>query len=202
MSLKASPIAFDAEAHAVATAQFGPRRPHITEILPLAALTISLGIMNGETRLGPRSKSVQCCSSISLRPPIPLPVTTPYRYASPLEKSMPDCLIAFTAPYTANWQKRSSRLTSRTGMQSVGSKSLISPPKRTLNSEQSNRSRRLTPLLPAQSLSQNSEISKPNAVTTDMPVTTTRLVMTLLLLLDVLDGVADSLDFFVIFVGN
>src|SRR5438309_8349654 len=107
---------------------------------------------------------------------------------------MPDCLIALAAPYTANWQNRSSRLTSRAGTQSVGSKSLISPPKRTLNSEQSNRSSGLTPLLPAQSLSQNSEVSKPNAVTTDMPVTTTRLVMALLLFLDVLDGIADGLD--------
>src|SRR6516162_1788115 len=102
----------------------------------------------------------------------------------------------------ANWQKRSRRFTSRAGTASLGSKSLISPPKRTLNSEQSKRSRGLTPLLPAQSLSQNSEISKPNAVTTDMPVTTTRLVMALLLLLDVLDGVADGLDLLVIFVGN
>src|SRR5438552_1666536 len=112
---------------------------------------------------------------------------------------MAACLMALTAPYTANWQKRSRRLTSRAGTQSVGSKSLISPPKRTLNSEQSKRSRRLTPLFPAQSLSQNSDISKPNAVTTDIPVTTTRLVIALLLFLDVFDGIADRLDFFVVF---
>src|SRR6266852_2936751 len=115
---------------------------------------------------------------------------------------MSACLMALAAPYTANWQKRSRRLTSRAGTQSVGSKSLISPPKRTLNSEQSNRSSRLTPLFPAQSLSQNSAISKPNAVTTDIPVTTTRLVMALLFLLDVFHGVADRFDLFVILVRN
>src|SRR5262249_39121836 len=73
---------------------------------------------------------------------------------------------------------------------------------RTLNSEQSKRSRGLTPLFPAQSLSQNSDVSKPSAVTTDMPVTTTRLVMALLLFLNILDGVADGLDLLVVFVGN
>src|SRR6516162_1594140 len=102
----------------------------------------------------------------------------------------------------ANWQKRSRRFTSRAGTASLGSKSLISPPKRTLNSEQSKRSRGLTPLFPAQSLSQNSEVSKPNAVTTEMPVTTTRLVMALLLFLNVLDGIADRLDLLVVLVGD
>src|SRR5690349_16033155 len=115
---------------------------------------------------------------------------------------MPACRMALKAPYTANWQKRSSRFTSRAGRQSEGSKSLISPPKRTLNSEQSNRSSRLTPLLPAHSLSQNSDVSLANAVTGDIPVTTTRLTIALLLLLNVLDGVADRLDLFVVFVGD
>src|SRR4029079_4987293 len=41
----ASPMALAAEAHAVATAEFGPRRPHRIETWPLAALTISLGIV-------------------------------------------------------------------------------------------------------------------------------------------------------------
>ena len=53
ISLKASPMALVAEAQAVATAVFGPRRPKWIETLPLAALTISLGIMNGLTRVGP-----------------------------------------------------------------------------------------------------------------------------------------------------
>src|SRR4051812_15236010 len=48
-----SPMALAAEAHAVATADVGPRRPHRIETWPLAALTISLGIVNGLIRDGP-----------------------------------------------------------------------------------------------------------------------------------------------------
>ena len=62
MILKASPIALAAEAQAVATAEFGPRRPQRIETWPLAALTISLGIVNGLIRDGPFSAS-RCAAS-------------------------------------------------------------------------------------------------------------------------------------------
>ena len=48
-------MALAAEAQAVATAEFGPRRPQRIETWPLAALTISLGIVNGLIRDGPFS---------------------------------------------------------------------------------------------------------------------------------------------------
>ena len=55
MNRKASPMALEPVAQAVATAVFGPCRPNRIETLPLAALTISLGTVNGLTRATPRS---------------------------------------------------------------------------------------------------------------------------------------------------
>ena len=46
-------MALVALAQAVATAEFGPRRPYWIETWPLAALTISLGIVKAETLSGP-----------------------------------------------------------------------------------------------------------------------------------------------------
>ena len=72
-------MALAAEAQAVATAEFGPCRPQRIETWPLAALTISLGIVNGLIRDGPLSIIAECCVSNSLRPPMPEPMITPQR---------------------------------------------------------------------------------------------------------------------------
>ena len=78
MALKASPMALAALAQAVATAVFGPRRPYWIETCPLAALTISLGIVKAETLSGPFVQiSRECCASISFSPPMPEPRMTP-----------------------------------------------------------------------------------------------------------------------------
>src|SRR6266478_396417 len=77
ITLKASPIVLAADAHAVATAEHGPRKPQRIETWPLAALTISLGITNGLIRDGPFCIITVCCVSNSLSPPIPDPMITP-----------------------------------------------------------------------------------------------------------------------------
>ena len=53
-------MALVALAQAVATAWFGPRRPYWIESWPLAALTISLGMVKAETLSGPLSSSRWC----------------------------------------------------------------------------------------------------------------------------------------------
>ena len=59
-SLKASPMAFAAEAQAVAIAELGPRRPQRIETCPDAALTISFGIVKGLMRDGPFVIMMEC----------------------------------------------------------------------------------------------------------------------------------------------
>ena len=75
----ASPMELAALAQAVATAKFGPLTPCIAETWPLAELTMSLGIVNGETLSIPFVSSRSCWASNSASPPIPEPITTPQR---------------------------------------------------------------------------------------------------------------------------
>ena len=82
MILKASPMALAAEAQAVAMAVFGPRRPHLIETWPLAALTISLGMMKGLIRDGPFCIMMVCWVSNSFSPPMPEPMMTPQAYGA------------------------------------------------------------------------------------------------------------------------
>ena len=48
---KAMPMAWVADAHALATAKAGPRKPHAMEIWLAGALTMSLGMVSGNTRV-------------------------------------------------------------------------------------------------------------------------------------------------------
>ena len=56
--------------------------PSEIAIWPLAESTSTLGMKNGETRSGPRSRSTSCCSAIPGRPPIAEPTTIPTRAGS------------------------------------------------------------------------------------------------------------------------
>ena len=51
--------------------------------------TMSMGIMNGEIRFGPRSISTRCCSAVVCSPPMPEPMNTPISSRSTLSSSMP-----------------------------------------------------------------------------------------------------------------
>ena len=55
---QASPIAWFAVAHAEHVAKFGPRNSKNIEIKPDAMFEISIGIMNGESRPGPRFSKI------------------------------------------------------------------------------------------------------------------------------------------------
>ena len=79
MARSAHPIELPALAQAVATAKFGPLMPYMLETWPLAELTISFGIVKGETFSIPLVSRRSCCDSNSDRPPMPEPITTPQR---------------------------------------------------------------------------------------------------------------------------
>ena len=75
-------------------------------------LTISPGMKNGETRLGPFSSRILCVASISGRPPIPEPMTTPTRSAFSSSIRSPESSSAKRAAASAKWMKVSLFLTS------------------------------------------------------------------------------------------
>ena len=78
----ASPIAWLPVAHAVTTEEFGPLAPKRIETRPAAMFTISIGMMNGDTRSGPFVFRTSSPSSSVVIPPIPEPINTPNRSAS------------------------------------------------------------------------------------------------------------------------
>ena len=79
MVRRASPMAWPAEAQAVETAVFGPRRPNSIEMLPGRGVGDHLGDDERADRAGPSLSDGECCSSNSFRPPMPLPRMTPQR---------------------------------------------------------------------------------------------------------------------------
>jgi len=143
-------------------------------IVPLAALDISRGTLKGETFFGPLFKSLLCCSSISLIPPIPVPTITPARKTSSFEKSRPPSSTACFAAAIANCVKRSIRLLSRWSIYRIASKFLISPPNFTGYAPVSNDSIVEMPLLPSHSAAKSSSADSAKAVTQPKPVITTR----------------------------
>ncbi len=183
-------------------------------ILPPAALAISFGTVKGEI-FGPFSRSLVCCSSISLIPPIPVPTMAPQRKGCSFEKSSPLSLTACIAAATANCVKRSIRLLSRRSMYFVTSKFLISPPNFTGYALTSKDSIVEMPLFPSHNAAKSLSADSPNAVTHPKPVITTRrlfimlnLTYSLLLALgacnigNVINRGTDRLDFLGLFVRN
>src|SRR5687767_9724059 len=168
-------MAFAPVAQAVATAVLGPWMRKRIETLPLAALTIRRGTVNGLTRDRPRVLRILFCSSSVSIPPMPLPTITPARYESSLLKSMPESATAEMEAARPNWPKRSSRRPSFTSTPYlVTSKLEHSPPKRVVYLELSQRVIGPMPLLPAQRFSHSSSTTSPSEVTTPRPVMTTR----------------------------
>ena len=100
---QASPMEWLAVAQAETMAKLGPRRPYCMEICPDAILLIIIGIMNGETFLGPRSRRMECCSSSVRRPPMPEPTRTPARSASKEPSWRPQSFHASAAAPMARW---------------------------------------------------------------------------------------------------
>ena len=92
----AAPIECRPVVHAVTMARFGPRNPYWIDRFPEIMLMIDPGIMNGETRRGPRFSNSVWLSSIIGRPPMPDPITHPMRSRLESVTSMPLSLIACT----------------------------------------------------------------------------------------------------------
>jgi hypothetical protein len=59
--------------------KFGPVNPKSIAMWPAAALAMSAGTMNGETRFGPFSSSTLCWLRSHSIPPIPVAKTIPAR---------------------------------------------------------------------------------------------------------------------------
>ncbi len=78
----ASPMAFADAAHAVTVQVLGPKRLNSIETTPPAMFEMILAMASGETRSGPRWRSVSTDSWNVLIPPIPEPQTTPARRAA------------------------------------------------------------------------------------------------------------------------
>src|SRR3954471_16426386 len=186
--------------HAVQVAEFGPLAPSRIDTCPAARLMMAEGMKNGEILRGPPSSSALCSRSMVVKPPMPDAMKTPTRR---------DCsgLICSCASSIANcdaaiayWMKMSIFLTYFFSMNASGSKPLTSPAMRVANCEASNLVMVSTPLRPALIPAQFASVPIPSDDTRPMPVTTTRrlLVMALLLGLgvrfDVLDGFLDACD--------
>ena len=205
MARRASPMALAAEAQAVATAVFGPHRPKWIEMLPAAALAHHLGDDERADAARPALRcSGVCCSSNSLRPPMPLPMMTPQRNGSSLAKSRPLSLTASMAATRANWAKRSSRRAVLASRTLSGSKFLTSPPKWTLKARGVELLDRADAALAgAAVLASSSCTSVAERVDRAQPGDddASRHFFAMLLL-DVVDGLADGLDLLGLLVGD
>ena len=103
MMRHASPMALFAVAHAVTWHMFGPCSPRSMLSWPLAMLEIIIGIMNGETRLGPFVMRTVCWISRVERPPMPLPSIQPKRVGSAFSMSTPESVNAILPAPIINW---------------------------------------------------------------------------------------------------
>jgi hypothetical protein len=126
----------------------------------------------GDTRSGPRSAKVRCCSVIPIRPPIALPNSTPTRAGS-YAPSSPACSAASVAAATPSTTKRSSRRASFGPTTSAGSNPRTSAAIRTGNPVVSKLLMKSIPLRPATAASQVERRSLPSGVTAPRPVTAT-----------------------------
>ena len=79
---RASPIACVPVAQALTTLKLPPLAPTSIATTPEDMLANRLGIMNGATRLGPRSINARDCFSMVSIPPTPEPIRTPKRSGS------------------------------------------------------------------------------------------------------------------------
>ena len=74
---RASPIAWVPVAHALTTLKFTPFAPTSIATTPEDIFARRFGIINGDTRLGPRSINARDCFSMVSIPPTPEPIRTP-----------------------------------------------------------------------------------------------------------------------------
>ena len=176
MASAASPMPWLPAAHAVITVEVYPLRPKSRLTFAAAMFGSIIGMKNGLTRMPPRLTSVREFASVSGKPPLPLPITTPMRSSSSADRLRPASSMASAAAATAVCEKRAMRLVSRRSMYLPGSKSGISPA--TLQGKSVGSARVMGPMpdLPLMRHAQYSSMESPSGVTAPMPVITTRLL--------------------------
>src|SRR6476659_7005362 len=203
-----SPTACADAEQAVQVARFGPLAPNRIDTWPAARLMIAEGMKNGEILRGPPSSSALCSRSMVVNPPMPDAMKTPTRGASSGVTTSRASSIANCDAAIAYWMKMSIFLTSFFSMNASGSNPLTSPAMRVANCVASNLVIVPMPLLPALSAAQFASVPIPSDDTRPMPVTTTRRVLVIPLLLalgvrfDVLDRFLDAGDLLGVLVGN
>src|SRR5687767_6997464 len=202
-----SPTACADAEHAVQVARFGPLAPKRIDTCPAARLMIDAGMKNGEIFRGPPASSASCSRSMLMKPPIPEPTNTPTRPAFSSVIGSPASSIASCDAAMANWMKMSIFLTSFFSTHRKGSKPLTSPAMRASNAVASKRVIRPMPVWPEVNARQFTSFPIPRGDTSPMPVTTTRLVSTMLFFslgvrVDVFDRFLDARDFFGVLVGD
>src|ERR1044071_9044160 len=137
-------------------------------------LEISMGIMNGDKRSGPRSSRTLCCSAVVCNPPIPEPMKTPHSLRSILFRSSPESRNACQAAWTPYCEKRSvRRISFGDGNAGVGSKFLTSAAILVSYWDGSKQVILSTPHLEEIRLVQKEFRSLPSGDTTPIPVMTT-----------------------------
>src|SRR6185503_17719813 len=208
MISNASPMACADAEQAVQVAEFGPLAPNRIETWPAARLMIADGMKKGEILRGPPSRSALCSRSIVVNPPMPEAMKTPTRSAFSFVIGTFASSIANCEAAIAYWMKTSIFLTSFFSMNCSGSNPRTSPAIWVANCEASNFVIVSTPLRPALSPAQFASVPIPSDDTRPMPVTTTRRVLVIPLLLalgvrfDVLDRFLDASDLLGVLVGN
>ena len=127
MVRQASPRAWLEVAQAEQVAKLGPRSLWYIENRPEAMFEMSIGIMKGESRSGPRSSRTLHCSVTVCSPPMPEPMNTPISSRLTRSRSSPESRKACQAACTPNWEKRSvRRISLGDGKAGSGSKSFTS----------------------------------------------------------------------------
>src|SRR6195952_2859066 len=144
---------------------------------------IADGMKNGEILRGPPSSSALCSRSMVVKPPMPDAMNTPTRVAMSGVILKPESSIANCDAAIAYWMKMSIFLTSFFSMNCSGSNPHTSPAIRVANCVASNFVIVPTPLWPAMSAFQFGSVPIPSDDTSPMPVTTTRRLLTMLLLM-------------------
>src|SRR5215471_1304789 len=156
--------------------------PSSMAIQPADPFGMSMGTVNGESRCQPFSLRVSYADRVEATPPMPLDTTTPSR--SGATSGLPAWLHASRAATRANCSQRSSRRACTRSMSAAGSAAAHAAIRVGSSAAQSSVSGP-TPLRPSSSESQVLATSVPTGVIAPSPVTTTRVlsVVTLVLLL-------------------
>ena len=123
----ASPTPCVPAAHDVVTVLVKPFNPSIRLTWEVAMLGSIIGKKKGLSRIPPLVSTVRPPTSMSGKPPHPLPNTIPSLAGSSDSMSSPDSSMAARAAVTAIWLNLDMRLASRASSFSRGLKSGISP---------------------------------------------------------------------------